>query len=61
MIMLALVVSIAAFSQEDDEKTDKFGANKTHFVHSYFSLGFMTPPVEGEGADILYGKSHIFT
>lgn len=60
-IMLALLISFAAFSQEDEEGGDKFGANKTHFVHSYLSLGFMTPPVEGEGADILYGKSHIFT
>ncbi|MCD4792396.1 MAG: hypothetical protein K8R54_04120 [Bacteroidales bacterium] len=58
-IMFALLISFAAFSQKDGEK--KFGADKTHFVHPYLSLGFMTPPTEGEGADILYGKSHIIT
>ena len=46
---------------EEKESKDKFGPNKTHFVHAYLSLGFMTPPTEGEGADILYGKSHLIT
>ena len=59
--MFALLISFAAFSQKEDAGEDKFGPNKTHFVHPYLSLGFMTPPGEGEGADILYGKSHIIT
>jgi len=61
ILLLALMFALPGFSQEEGEKEDKFGANKTHFVHSYLSLGFMTPPAEGEGADILYGKSHSIT
>ncbi len=39
-----------------DERT--FGANKTHFVHSFINLGFAANKSEGSGANILFGASH---
>lgn len=62
-ILLALIISFASFSQDEEntKSVKKFGPNGTNFLHSHFSLGFMLPPSEGDGADILYGKSHTFT
>lgn len=60
VLVAAVLFVFTGFAQEDDD-VDKFGANQLHFVHSHLSLGFMTPPTEGEGADLLYGKSHSIT
>jgi len=60
IVLSILFVGFSAFAQDDDIG-GKFGANKTHFVHSHLSLGFMMPLPEGEGMDLLYGKSHSIT
>ncbi|MCF6366003.1 MAG: PorT family protein [Bacteroidales bacterium] len=65
-ILIVCIYSFSGIAQEtkDDNKNKsekKFGANNTHYVHSYLNIGFMMPLTEGEGADILYGKSHTFT
>ena len=75
VILIVSIFSFSGFAQEEikleeksgldkigKEKSDKkFGPNKTHYIHSHLNVGFMLPPAEGDGADILYGKSHIFT
>ena len=56
------IISLYAFSQENEESnTSNFGPNKKHFAYSFVNLGFITPPNDGDGANIIYGKSHIFT
>lgn len=56
-------ISIYVFSQKDitNKIDNNFGSNKKHFAYSYIGIGFMTPPTEDEGANIIYGKSHTFT
>jgi len=66
IILLISIISFSGIAQIKEDTTinkseKKFGPNKTHYVHSYINLGFMMPLTEGEGADILYGKSHTFT
>jgi len=63
LIFIISFISISSFSQETgmNKADDNFGPNKTHFAHSFVNFGFMSPPKEGEGADIIYGKSHSFT
>jgi len=62
-IFIISFISLYGFSQENitNKTDDNFGPNKTHFAHSFVNIGFMSPPKDGEGADIIYGKSHSFT
>jgi len=62
IILFFFINSIYTFSQENvKSNTSNFGQNKKHFAYSFVNFGFITPPSEGNGADIIYGQSHIFT
>jgi hypothetical protein len=62
LLALAFVFIIGtAFSQDEDDSTSNFGVNSRHYVHGYINTGFMLSPSEGEGGDIIYGKSHSIT
>ncbi|NPA44027.1 MAG: hypothetical protein GXO49_00680 [Chlorobi bacterium] len=61
-LIIILLFSFYSFSQDEEIKNDdNFGLNKKHFVHSFLNFGFMTPPKDGDGADINYGKSNSFS
>jgi len=64
VLSLIFIISFTSFyglAQENISITeDNFGPNKTNFVHSYINFGFMSPPNSGDGAEIIYGKSHSF-
>jgi hypothetical protein len=62
LFLFAFVFIISPlFSQEDDDETSNFGANKRHYVHAYINTGFMLTSSDGSGGDIIYGKSHSIT
>jgi hypothetical protein len=61
LLISFLVIMPLLFSQEDDDETSNFGANKRHYAHAYFNTGFMLSSSDGSGGDIIYGKSHSIT
>ncbi len=62
IILFFSIISLYTFSQENVKtNTSNFGQNKKHFAYSFINFGFIIPPSEGNGADIIYGQSHIFT
>jgi hypothetical protein len=66
-LLAFLSITSIGFSQEVEEEFEEedsvtnFGPNKLHYVHPYVGVGFAVSPSEGEGGDVLYGKSHSIT
>ncbi len=59
LILFSLLLIFSTLGQEVEEDDDSVtGPNKLHFLHAYFNTGFMLLPSEGNGADLIYGKSH---